>query len=155
MSELEHLENKILLCKECPQGEYEFGWGTPGKIMFIGQCPALASKGRRGTSDFDKYLFELIYPLTDKDFYFTNLIKVPMRNMNDVSLRTLVHCGEHLLEEIIIVKPEKIIALGSWSRSFCEANNINHYSLPHPGYIFFRGITEDEWKKQLKGILNI
>lgn len=133
----------------------EYGWGKAGKIMFIGQNPSNSNRtGKRGDSDFDKEFLEIIKKegLTRKDFYFTNLIKIPV-DMADVQRDDFMRSLNFVIDEVKIVEPDLIITLGKYSREWFAKARINFYSLPHPSSIRYGSITEEQWRKELKKIL--
>lgn len=136
--------------------EIEWGWGRAGKIMFIGQCPAMSNNtGKRGDSEFDKFFLKLLEPLgiTKKDFYFTNLIKRPV-HISEVDPRDIAVSTSYLRIESEIVKPDVIIALGNDAKNWFGKLNINFYSIIHPSAIRYGSITEDVWRNRLKDILS-
>lgn len=152
--ELKTFHNELEACEDCPidkRFKHEFGWGVFGKIMFIGQCPAFSNKnGKRGNSEFDKFFLELIQPLglTFSDFYFTNLVKIPVK-INDVNPEVLEHCASHLLKEVEIVKPKVILCLGKFSYLYARKAGINCRPLAHPGSIKYNTITQEQWILEL------
>lgn len=144
----------MLVCDECLSGILELGWGTPGKIMFIGQCPAASNTtGARGTSEFDKYFLSFLaeVPLNQSDFYFTNLVKVPV-DIDVIDNETIKHYRQHLLDEIQAVKPTLIITLGRfaeyWLKGLCES-----VYLLHPGALRHNRTDPQVWINQLKNII--
>lgn len=135
--------------------EIEYGWGNAGKIMFIGQCPSNSNRtGKRGDSDFDKEFLRILEldGMTKKDFYFTNLIKIPI-DFADVERNDFVNSVNFLIDEVKIVEPDLIITLGKPAREWFAKAKINFYSLTHPSAIRYGSITEEGWRKELKKIL--
>lgn len=135
--------------------QIEYGWGKAGKIMFVGQNPSFANTtGKRGDSDFDKEFLRVLKleGITKKDFYFTNLIKIPI-DMADVTERDFIESLNFVLDEVKVVEPDLIITLGKYARQWFAKSRINFYSLPHPSAIRYGSITEEWWRKELKKIL--
>lgn len=153
--ELRSFYDELKSCEDCPvdrRFKHEFGWGVLDKIMFIGQCPAFSNwKGKRGNSEFDKFFMELIQPigLTFSDFYFTNLVKIPVK-ISDMNEAVLEHCATHLIDEVKLVKPKAIFALGKYAYQFSKKAGIDCKPLAHPGSIKYGNITEEAWKQELK-----
>lgn len=156
---LEELNEKISKCPDCPMsqtgGVPELGWGESDEYFFIGQCPALTNKdGKRGTSNFDKFFLELLDEagFRKDQFYFTNLVKIPIL-INYVSEASIEHCGHHVLEELEIIKPKVVITLGQYASNWIRNQNIPHYELKHPGSIRYKGsIARTMWVEELKQI---
>lgn len=156
------VDQDILDCKNCPQNpnaKIELGWGRPRKIAFIGQSPSPQnSEGLRGASGFDRYFFELINPLGihSDDFYFTNLVKVPV-NINQISKETLMHCARHVQDELDEVRPRIVLALGKYSYGYLKerlkGKSYRFLSLMHPGALKYGSMTRENWQKDLKQAL--
>lgn len=155
---LEKLNDEIMDCQTCPEDhryQHELGWGPLGRIMFIGQCPAYSnSTGKQGTSDFDKFLFKLLEatPITAEDFYFTNLVKIPV-DINTMTVEELDHCATHVIEEIDIVKPKFIVCLGKYAYSTLKRAGIDVHSVMHPAAIRYGRATEQQWQTEFNNLL--
>jgi len=152
---LNEINNKILTCKKCLQGPIELGWGTPQKILFIGQCPSFLNiTGARGTSNFDKFFLRLLSKIniTESDFYFTNLIKVPA-NVYRLEVKVVRHYKDHLLEEIQEIKPKVIIVLGKFADEWLR-DDLKYEKMMHPGALHYqKKEAEEKWISNLKQIL--
>lgn len=133
----------------------EWGWGKAGRIMFIGQCPAQSNwMGKRGDSDFDKAFLNLLKPLKidPEKFYFTNVVKIPVK-MEVLPDYIFERNARYLYDEIQIVNPKIIIALGRYAKDALGLIKVNFFSIPHPGSIRYGNISEDNWRKNLKEII--
>lgn len=152
------LNKKILQCEGCPTSSKhipELGWGTPEKILFVGQCPAFSNiHGVRGTSKFDKFFLELLKPvgLTSNDFFFTNLVKVPAK-MSLLSEEALDHCASHVKDEIALIRPKFIFTLGKFSYQSLKKKGVRVYGMTHPGAIHHGAISIEQWQEGLKNLL--
>lgn len=153
--ELLAFNEELKSCEDCPidrRFKHEFGWGVLNKIMFIGQCPAFSNtQGKRGNSEFDKFFMTLIEPLglSFTDFYFTNLVKTPVK-INDMNEAVLKHCATHLVDEVKLVKPQLVLCLGKFSYQYAKKAGIQCRPLAHPGSIRYGNMTEEQWKEELK-----
>ncbi len=146
---LHQLEDRIRTCTHCPPGTKELGWGYVNQIMFIGQGPALSNTdGLRGTSDFDKFFIPLVLKakINKPNFYFTNIVKTPVSR---VTQAMITHGGTHVKDEILIVKPKIIIALGAYASSWADTVGLRCRRMVHPSATRYGSISEDEWVKQL------
>lgn len=164
MKKIEQIDEEIVNCELCPvdqRFQHELGWGTHGKIMFIGQCPSYTNKtGAQGTSDFDKFFLKLISEaadLTIDDFYFTNLVKIPV-DIKTISDEDLDHCATHVIDEIETTQPKMILCLGKYSyqtmkRAALKGLSPRVYSILHPAAIRYGTMTGDQWKEEFKTLL--
>ena len=94
------------------KGMKELGCGALNEIMFIGRSPASINKtGLQETSNFNQYFLELLKPIgiSQSEFYFTNLIKIPISNMKKVPKTVIHHCADHLIDEYLAVNPKIVI----------------------------------------------
>lgn len=118
---LESLEMRVLSCKRCGlcngRRNAVFGVGDPNaRVMFIGEAPGyeedmqgLPFVGRAG--QLLTKIIEAMH-LRRKDVYITNVVKCrPPQNRNPLPTEILA-CEEHLIEQIDIIRPEVICALG-------------------------------------------
>ena len=121
---LESMEVSILSCKRCAlyrgRNNVVFGAGNPdAELMFVGEGPGyeedmqgLPFVGRAG-----KLLTKIIEAmgLKRKDVYIANVVKCrPPQNRNPLPTEML-SCEEYLAEQIDIIKPKVICALGKVS----------------------------------------
>lgn len=156
------LYNEIQDCLACPESVWnsdrkEIGWGTEGRILFIGQAPAMSSLGRvEGQSNFDLYFKEMLLGvgLTEDDFFFTNLVKVPpVVNVHDMPRVDLQHCGSHVLEEIKLIKPIVIVGLGTLTNQWLFDQKLeNRFFLQHPSSLKYRPENRDQLMHSLNKV---
>jgi len=138
---LKELNILIRDCTECSKGPKELGWGTPEKILFVGQCPTQNSVEKiGGESNFDLFFLDLLarIGITEKDFYFTNAVKIPKRTY-DLSIEEQDHFLGHLLDEIVLIKPKLIIALGNSAKVSLQRGRQKFIHIMHPASLKYKG----------------
>jgi len=159
------LKTECEQCHSCPalvRSRKTEAWGKPvygsgninSKIVFVGEAPGRLGAGRTGTpflgdksGDFlDWCLTEL--GLDHEDIYITNIVKCLPKNEKGNNRKPsnfeVNQCMKHLVEEMGLIKPEKIICLGKtayknimdktpWYPAFRTCEIIY---LEHPSYIY-------------------
>ncbi len=119
--ELKAFYEDIRGCTQCALGasrkNFVFGMGNPeAEVMFVGEAPGadedeqgLPFVGRAGRL-LDKMLFAI--GLTRNDVYIANVLKCrPPRNRDPLPDEVVV-CEPYLKQQIEIIKPRLIVALG-------------------------------------------
>lgn len=157
-TKLEQFNEALQYCNECPRGIKEGGWGQGRLIMFIGQSPAMRSEGiTPGQSEFDKFFLDLIAEaeISQRDFYFTNLIKTPVY-IEEVTERQFMHGISHLIQEVQLIRPAIVIALGRHAQRWVSSDHVGRrvYSIMHPGSIKYGSISRKEWVAKLERIIH-
>ncbi len=118
--ELEDLRKKILSCERCPLRRFATrpvpGEGSKNaSLMLVGEAPGREEDllGRPFVGRAGKLLRRVILEnLGIKDVYITNVVKCrPPRNRTP-KWEEMITCGVYLDEEIRIVRPKTIVALG-------------------------------------------
>ena len=175
MTELEKLNNEIERCTYCPFMEYKFngtkelGFGEKYRIAFIGSSPAVTSNKSSGNSKFDSFFLDLLAKvnISRKDFYFTNLVKTSIPNNVKPTYEQLKHCKSHVIQELLIVKPQVVILLGKIVREAFDIgypgtvitkillpgvkkNKAVFYTMAHPGTLHYEPEREEKYLRQLK-----
>ena len=122
--EYESLEahyNAICECKKCPLWEgrtkFVYGVGNPhADIMFIGEAPGAEEDrlgepfvGRAGKL-LDKILAAIMF--TRDDVYIANILKSRPPNNRDPLPSEMEACMPYLIEQLRLIKPRLICALG-------------------------------------------
>ena len=135
---LKNLENKFKNCKRCPLGEsrlnFVFGEGSAfAKVMFVGEGPGFQEdhKGRPFVGRAGSLLTRIIengMRLKREDVYITNIVKChPMKDPSNPEKRgndrpptgdEVSMCSPILIEQIRIIKPLVICALGGPSAKY-------------------------------------
>lgn len=148
-------------CDKCPTKGHttkEKGWGVPGKILFVGQCPAPSSIDKKeGESDFDKFFISLLEEVgvSKNDFFFTNLVKSPMSSstMGLLTREELDHWYDHLDEEIGLIRPKVIVTLGkfsgAWGASRREKHQCKIIDIQHPSFLYYNPGIRSTYLKHL------
>jgi len=176
----EDLDNTIQRCTFCDISNLSFnkynydkgfgklnGWGGKSKIkyMFIGLNPSYrrfkecvdAFGGEQSCWGTGKEFVDILKELKIIDnSYVTNLVKCSTMN-NKVNEDQMGNCLMYLLEEIELLKPEKIIALGKDVQTFLKnsenfsSNGI--YYIYHPNYVFsYNRSLLTEYKQEIQKI---
>lgn len=172
------LDSVIQRCDFCeisklPFNKYNFnkgtgkliGWGgkSKTKFFFVGLNPSYrrfpeqiyAFGGDRCEFGTGKEFIEMLRELKLLDrSYITNLVKCSTTT-NQVEQIHMNNCFMHLLNEIELVKPKRIIALGKEVGNFLKksekiSSDLIHY-IYHPNYIFsYQRELINEYREQIK-----
>jgi uracil-DNA glycosylase family 4 len=119
------------------------------KYMLVGIRPSHVMSDKTRTNDI---LLPIVNKYFDKNYYFTNLVKYP-GNSNCLPDQTDVdNCITDLIEEILIIKPKKIIALGNWVHETLSKNSIVSTKVFHPAFIARTGKNK-EYEQQIEKII--
>jgi len=125
MTTLEELYQEIKSCKNCNLWQYAtqavLGEGPQdAKIMIIGEAPGREED--RAGRPFEGRAGKLLRKTLDMNglnsVYITNVVKHRPPNNRKPKKDEIETCSKFLLEEIKIVKPKVIIALGSTASKF-------------------------------------
>ncbi|MFQ6051916.1 MAG: uracil-DNA glycosylase family protein [Candidatus Hydrothermarchaeota archaeon] len=118
---MEEIVKRINKCRRCPLHKWRTNIviGEGGKrteIIFIGEAPGLHEDkmGRPFVGRAGKILDELIesIELKREDVYITNVVKCRPPNNRDPSEDEINSCIGYLFEQIRMIKPKIIVALG-------------------------------------------
>ena len=131
--ELNQVMQLCYLCEECPslvKSRKTEAWGKPvfGKgfidapFMLIGEAPGRLGAARTGipfkgdkSGDFLEWCLEEL-GIQHDSLYITNIVKCLPKDENENNRKPTAYetsrCIKHLIEEIRIVNPEKLICLG-------------------------------------------
>lgn len=164
------LKQTVMNCKKCPllvesRETEEHGRPVMGKgslnspAILVGEAPGRLGAGRtgipfKGDMSGDLLFWCLKHEKLDpfKDLYITNCVKCLPKDLEKGTNRTpstdeCLNCYPYLIEEINLVKPKIIIALGRvperslkkyLPRAFRKKLNIVYH--PHPAYLIRQGI---------------
>ena len=119
---LDTLAQLIAQCGKCPLGKSRLnavpGQGNPdARIVFVGEAPGqtedqqgLAFVGRAG-----KLLTSIVEAmgLTRQDVYICNILKCRPPDNRDPQPAEVIACNDYLYEQLEIIQPEIIVALGA------------------------------------------
>lgn len=121
---LEDVATHIRQCRQCPLGELRThavpGEGHPNtRILFVGEAPGKNEdqQGRPFVGRAGKLLDNIIKAmgLTREEVFIGNIIKCRPPNNRDPQANEIDACIGYLHEQIEIMSPEIIIALGAYS----------------------------------------
>ena len=182
-------KEKIIPCKNCEISNLTGNcdkavWGgneEPSDYFWIAQNPGYVDRNK--THDWDNDKLRRVFPiegnnnkqqdeftkfLFDKGIYqksyFTNLIKCATLKNRAPDRDEIKKCFNFLLDELILIKPKKIITLGKVSREWIEfyqekikeiLDNPLMIHYPHPTYVYsYNRSKKDEFENQvLKDLL--
>ncbi len=125
ISSLTEIEEKIKKCHLCPLSKTRknivVGEGNPNAdLMFIGEAPG-ANEDETGKPFVGRAgmlltkIIENVLHLKREDIYIANIVKCRPPNNRVPTLEEVASCKPYLLEQIKIINPKLIVALGSTS----------------------------------------
>ncbi len=122
-STLDQLKAKLENCQECPLGQTRtnmvFGEGNPdAEIFFVGEAPGFEEdrQGRPFVGRAGKLLTDIITKgmgLKREDVYIGNILKCRPPQNRTPNPQEIIACGKYVFEQLRIIRPKVIIALGS------------------------------------------
>ena len=137
------------------------GFFGTGKVMFIAERPS--TRAGRIPSLIDQKFYEILKKNGLGDSHLTDLIKCrgtvkESKNNKDWTTR-VENCFPFLLDEIKILKPEIIVAVGRTVENELKRRGITEKFrvqwIPHYSYAFTRGIKKEADKKIAQEIRRI
>ncbi|MCX8172846.1 MAG: type-4 uracil-DNA glycosylase [Archaeoglobaceae archaeon] len=182
MEPLEDIKKEILNCKKCPlhltKTKYVPGVGSNGsRIVFIGEAPGKEEdlKGEPFVGSAGKLLTELLISvgLRREDVFISNVLKCRPPNNRDPLPEEVKICGEYLIRQLNVIKPDAIVCLGRHSTSFifelfalqftsitklCGKifevekwkKKVKTLPLYHPAAVLYRAQLREEYERQFK-----
>lgn len=124
---LQTIAEQVAICTRCPLHESRkqtvFARGNPNaKLMVIGEAPGfyedqqgLPFVGKAG-SLLNKMLASI--ELSEQDVYIANVIKCRPPNNRDPELEEINQCSDYLSQQIALIKPKLILAVGRFAGQF-------------------------------------
>ncbi|MEM0350673.1 MAG: type-4 uracil-DNA glycosylase [Archaeoglobaceae archaeon] len=157
METLEEVAQEILQCKKCElhktKTRYVVGSGNEkAEIVFIGEAPGREEdiRGEPFVGSAGKLLSEMINAigLRRDEVFISNVLKCRPPNNRDPLPEEIEACGEYLLRQLEIIKPNIIICLGRYSTEFI----FRTFGLQFTSITKLQGkIFEiDAWEKKVK-----
>jgi len=154
IKDLERIANQILNCKKCELWKNRRnavpGEGNPdAEIMFIGEAPGYNEdvQGRPFVGAAGKLLTTLIRDklgLDRKEVFITNVVKCRPPNNRDPKPEEINACSQYLDEQIRIIRPKIIVALGRHSTLYLLGKmGIKVGGISHVRGKMFRGVIND------------
>lgn len=123
MAGLDELANSIKDCRKCKLADYRtqvvFGVGRPdADLMFVGEAPGYNEdlQGEPFVGAAGRLLDRVILEetaLTRQDVYITNVVKCRPPNNRNPENDEIIACNPVLMQQIEIIKPKVICALGN------------------------------------------
>ncbi|MDI9642575.1 MAG: type-4 uracil-DNA glycosylase [Archaeoglobaceae archaeon] len=157
METLDDLTKEILNCKRCSlhltKTKYVPGVGNSrAGIVFVGEAPGREEdlKGEPFVGSAGKFLTEMLslIGLTREEVYICNVLKCRPPNNRDPLPEEVEICGEYLIRQLNILKPDLIVCLGRHSAKFIfEFFGLQFTSITKLcGKVF----EVEEWNKKVK-----
>jgi uracil-DNA glycosylase family 4 len=146
---LEQVAEKVRECRKCPLYEARTN-GVPGeghpdaRIVFVGEAPGADedAQGRPFVGRAGKLLTNIIegMGLKRSEVFIGNILKSRPPDNRDPSALEIAACIDHLYEQLDIIEPEIIVALGAYaSRTLLDSKDSIgrlrgkvHEYYPHP-----------------------
>ncbi len=121
-NDLDAFNQEICTCQKCPLGatrnKFVFGVGDPdASLLLVGEAPG-AEEDKQGQPFVGRAgkLLDKILAAIDrsryKDVYICNVLKCRPPNNRDPLRMEVEQCEPYLLQQIRLIKPELIVALG-------------------------------------------
>ncbi|MDW8128339.1 MAG: type-4 uracil-DNA glycosylase [Archaeoglobaceae archaeon] len=184
METLEDIKKEILNCKKCQlhltKTKYVPGVGNKeARIVFVGEAPGREEdlKGEPFVGSAGKLLTELLSSIGLKrdDIYICNVLKCRPPNNRDPLPEEVKVCGDYLIRQLNVLKPDLIVCLGRHSASFIfdlfaipftsisrvcgkvfEAEKWNKkvkiLPLYHPAAVLYRPQLREDYERQFKSL---
>ena len=138
---LEELNYQVYNCRRCRLWEGA-KHGVPGegpvnaKIMVVGQNPGMEEDetGRPFVGKAGKYLTKTLSEqgVRREDIFITNIVKHISPKNRAPYPDEITECLHYLIKQIEIVKPKKILLLGTTARQTPKLKSIEYFELVHP-----------------------
>ncbi len=125
-------------------------------IMIVGICPGKQRKNKQNqlvfsgnrTGDFIEKILK-----NGTNIYLTNIFNYLIDKK--ITLEIVQNGLEELRDDILTLKPYRIIALGNFAYNYCkEITNISIIKLYHPSYILRFNKNKMEYIKKFNKLLN-
>ena len=167
------IKSKALICQRCrlssTRKNVVFGNGNIiSKIMMVGEAPGAEEdeQGKPFVGPAGNVLNTLLNLIEIKreDVYISNLIKCRPPQNRDPLDEEIKNCGYWLLQELKIIKPKYIIALGKFATSLFfpgqtikdahgtsrKVGNTIFFSMYHPAYAVHNSSRAKELTEDIK-----
>jgi len=155
--------SKLLSCNKCAL-KASHPWPASGnldsKVMIVGEAPSPNRGSFENFNEKSKNIVDLLLKeinLSRNDVYITNTIKCSFSKLTKDMKETLTKsCIDYLVQEIDIVHPKIVIALGgtaeralTYIKNYIRADFILLH-FPHPMTVFYGSIDLQTYLKQVK-----
>lgn len=173
---LTSLAKEVAACTRCPlyktRKQTVFSRGSPhAKLMIIGEAPGFYEdqQGRPFVGKAGGLLNQMMHSieLNEEDFYIANVLKCRPPNNRDPQLEEILQCTSYLEQQIGILKPDLILALGRFAGQFLlnkpaalkQLRNTIHYykNIPfivsyHPAYLLRNPVDKKKTYEDLQAV---
>lgn len=164
------ISRRILSCKKCKNVSiHTIGYGNlNSEIMFVLQSPhythnknylhvccfGIKQQPYGKTGWFIEEVFKQMKK-TKENYYFTNIVKCSQNNSEMLTDEMKQNCITYFKEELDLVKPKKIIALGNYSFKLLKSLNLDIpiFKFYHPSFCIKNNISIEEYAKKLSEVL--
>jgi hypothetical protein len=103
-------------------------------VLFVGSNPSSSSSEEvafHGSARSSKVLMSWLKNINEV-FFYVNVLNKPTENNRPLSSREIESNLERLEQDIVAVKPDKIVALGKTAAKALTLLGKKHYEMPHP-----------------------
>lgn len=156
-SKLDDIKNEILNCRKCglykTKTKYVPGEGNPqAGLVFVGEAPGREEdlQGRPFVGNAGKLLTEMLSKigLSRGDVFICNVLKCRPPNNRDPLPEEVEACGQYLVRQIEVIKPDVIVCLGRFAAKFIfERFGIQFTSISRVRGKIFEG---EKWEKKVR-----
>jgi uracil-DNA glycosylase len=158
---IEKLNYQIYGCKQCRlwQGAKH---AVPGegplnaKVMLVGQNPGVEEDeiGRPFVGRAGKYLTKILAEngLNREQLFITNIVKHKTPKNRAPYADEIAACLPYLIEQINIIKPEKIVLMGKTAYKTPRIYGIRYYEVIHPQAASRFPKMDKKFQNQIKSI---
>lgn len=144
----EGLRKRILSCQKCSLSQTRIH-AVPGEgslntgLMFVGEAPGRDEdiQGRPFVGRAGQLLTKIINAMSfaRNDVYITNIVKCRPPENRDPHSEEISACHNYLLEQIELIEPKVIVALGRFSSSFFTQTQMSMSAL-RGNFFDFHGV---------------
>ncbi|MFJ1268270.1 uracil-DNA glycosylase family protein [Legionella lytica] len=173
---LSALANEVAGCTRCPlhqtRKQTVFYRGSPqAKLMIIGEAPGFYEdqQGKPFVGKAGGLLNQMMHSvdLCENDFYIANVLKCRPPNNRDPQVEEIRQCSTYLEQQIELIQPDLILALGRFAGQFLLKqpvalnqlrNRIHYYKkIPfmvsyHPAYLLRRPVDKKKTYADLQAV---
>lgn len=133
MPSLTDLQQQVATCTQCSlhktRTQTVFARGNPqSKLMIIGEAPGFYEdkQGLPFVGKAGQLLDQMVksIDLTSEDVYIANVLKCRPPDNRDPQMDEIAACSAYLSQQISLVQPKIILALGRFAAQFLVQNNM-------------------------------
>lgn len=162
--EITDISKAIRACSVCPQVELCHVAGSivslnddkdPTELIFVGEAPGEveAEKGIPFCGPSGQFLRESLAIINEGNYTLLNVLKCRPPNNRDPSFVEMKNCYPFLKNQIDVLQPKKIVALGKIADEALKALRIKHVSLNHPAWALRKEMKAEEYSVEISRAL--